>query len=116
FPTHAQPWPANARGTRVAGINSFGMGGSSAFVVVESHAPALPQPAAGGQPAIVVLSSRSTQALHAYLQSVCRHMVHSAPTAAAFADLAYSIQVGRLPFDCRLAIVPAGAAPFIQQA
>src|SRR5262249_10153928 len=57
FPTHAPPWPANARGTRVAGINSFGMGGSSAFVVVESHAPALPQPAAGGQPAIVVLSS-----------------------------------------------------------
>lgn len=114
FPAQAQDWHANARGTRVAGINSFGMGGSNAFVVVESHAAAPVQAMAGGQPAVVVLSARSPQALQAYVASVCRHLRRS--PATDLADVAYSSQIGRVAFDHRLAIVAADADEFIRKA
>jgi polyketide synthase PksN len=112
FPREAQDWRANARGTRVAGINSFGMGGSNAFVVVESHGA--PQPAVAGGPAIVVLSARSAPALQAYLKSVCAHVARG--SAEDFADLAWSSQIGRLAFEHRLAIVAGDAAEFVQKA
>jgi polyketide synthase PksN len=114
FPREAQDWRANARGTRGAGINSFGMGGSNAFVVVESHDS--PRRVVAAEPAIVVLSARSTATLQAYLTSVAAHLARSADAAADFADLAYSSQIGRVAFEHRLAIVAADAAEFVQKA
>ena len=116
FPREAQDWPANARGTRVAGINSFGMGGSNAFVVVESPAapaPAAP-PVAPPHPAVVVLSARSTASLRGYLQSVCEQLRRDASTPLA--ELAYASQVGRVAFEHRLALVATDAAEFLVRA
>ena len=49
FPREPQLWNVNQRGTRAAGINSFGMGGSNAFVVLESQDPAASRHKSGGR-------------------------------------------------------------------
>lgn len=105
FPRQAQDWPVNARGTRVAAINSFGMGGSNAFVVLES-APPQPLTAADGT-ALVVLSARSGERLRDYAGAMLRALREDRIAAAELQDLAYSSQVGRIAFDHRLAIVAA---------
>ena len=39
-PTEAIPWPKPAQGPRIAGVNSFGFGGTNAHVVVSEYIPA----------------------------------------------------------------------------
>ncbi|MEI2429481.1 SDR family oxidoreductase [Lysobacter yananisis] len=108
FPREAQAWPANARGTRLAAINSFGMGGSNAFVVLESVPQ--PPPSAAADASVVLLSARSEERLRAYAERLLRELREERIDAAALADLAYSSQVGRVAFDHRLAIVAADRA------
>ena len=108
FPTKVGEWARNARGTRVAGINSFGMGGSNAFVVVESAPQTVSRPDAAAGPSLFVLSARSPAGLRAYADAFAAHVraqTDDAMSASAFADLAYSTQIGRAAWNCRLAIV-----------
>jgi polyketide synthase PksN len=123
FPRRVEPWNGNSRGSRVAGINSFGMGGSNAFVVVES----LVEPStltntgveAPSEPSIVVLSARSQERLHAYLRSLLAFVEHTdneGMSATDFANLAYSSQVGRTSFEHRVAIVAVDRQEFVGKA
>jgi polyketide synthase PksN len=115
FPTEACDWPTNHRGTRVAGINSFGMGGSNAFVVVESAETSVAGTQEDGTPSLFVLSARSASGLRTYLEAVIAALREdvSPPT---FADLAYSSQVGRVAFEHRLAIVADSRDEFLTRA
>ena len=112
FPTTAREWSRNRRGTLAAGVNSFGMGGSNAFIVLES-APSLSASAETG--GVLVLSARSADALQAYLAAVVE-AVDGEARAATFGDLAYTSQVGRVAFEHRLAIVAAGREDFLARA
>ncbi|WP_253941012.1 SDR family NAD(P)-dependent oxidoreductase [Dickeya dadantii] len=113
FPREAQEWRTNARGTRLAGINAYGMGGSTAFVVVESPEEALMRSRdhtpvardnAGNRPQIVVLSAHRAERLAAYAVEM-RDFVTQQGSALHLADLAYTSQIGRVTLDHRLAIV-----------
>jgi len=111
FPREAQAWKTNHRGTRVAGINSFGMGGSNAFVIVESHEAVASKSATTTvqiEPSIVVLSAKSEERLRAYAEELLKFLAQvdrEQWTTEDFANLAYSSQIGRTSFDYRLAIV-----------
>ncbi|WP_369932934.1 SDR family NAD(P)-dependent oxidoreductase [Xanthomonas tesorieronis] len=116
FPDTATAWPRNAKGTRIAGINSFGMGGSNAFVIVESHASAPAGAPNVASPVLFVLSARSQDGLKAYAGSLAAFMREQAAqglTQTAFADLAYASQVGRIAYRHRLAVVAADAQALI---
>ncbi|MEQ1511202.1 MAG: SDR family NAD(P)-dependent oxidoreductase [Lysobacteraceae bacterium] len=115
FPTEACDWPTNHRGTRVAGINSFGMGGSNAFVVVESAESPADNSHDDGTPALFVMSARSADGLRGYLEAVTAAMREELSTSA-FADLAYSSQIGRAAFEHRLAIVAGSREEFLTRA
>nr|WP_227983132.1 SDR family NAD(P)-dependent oxidoreductase [Dickeya poaceiphila] len=118
FPREAQEWHTNARGTRLAGINAYGMGGSTAFVVVESPEQVLMQHARQGgmgsenaqhsaqihSAQIVVLSAHHAERLAAYAAGM-RDFIQRQGSAVALADLAYTSQIGRITLDHRLAIV-----------
>ncbi|MCC7248955.1 MAG: SDR family NAD(P)-dependent oxidoreductase, partial [Lysobacter sp.] len=115
FPQSAVAWPANARGTRIAAINSFGMGGSNAFVVVESQAP---DPASAGlapqsrEPVVFALSARSVDGLRRYASTVIdflRDRRDDGLAAATFSDFAYVTQIGRVAWRHRLAVVARDA-------
>lgn len=107
FPRLLETWARNARGTHVAGINSYGMGGSNAFVVVESapntvvRADTVPN-----SPMLFVLSARSEVGLRDYAAAFANMVrTDSEQGLSWLADLAYSTQIGRIASNYRLAIV-----------
>ncbi|WP_238553333.1 SDR family NAD(P)-dependent oxidoreductase [Dickeya sp. DW 0440] len=113
FPREAQEWQTNARGSRLAGINAYGMGGSTAFVVVESpqahERPPVHHADTQGEsvpntPQIVVLSAHHTDRLVEYA-TLLRDAVQQQGRVWPLADLAYTSQIGRVTLDQRLAIV-----------
>jgi acyl transferase domain-containing protein/acyl-CoA synthetase (AMP-forming)/AMP-acid ligase II/NADPH:quinone reductase-like Zn-dependent oxidoreductase/acyl carrier protein len=100
-------------GPRRAGVNSFGMGGANAHVVLEEA----PAPAGGGKrepPSYLLpLSARSEAALEALVQRYCRYLEEH--PAVSPADLCYTAAVGRTSFSHRLAIVAEDAGGLRQK-
>ena len=90
---------------RRAGVSSFGIGSTNAHVVLEA-APAL-EPSSASRPWQLLLYSARTGSALDSLQSqmlACleQNTAHGSPY---FADLAYTLKVGRKNFKCRRAIV-----------
>ncbi len=109
--TVLRPWRRGAR-PRLAGVSSFGMGGTNAHVVLEE-----PPPAASGGPSrpvqVLPLSARSPAALEAAGAALAAHLealaADGAPEAA-LADAAHTLQVGRKAFERRRAVVAGSLA------
>jgi acyl transferase domain-containing protein len=99
------PWPrGNAR--RLAGVSSFGVGGTNAHVVVE-EAP-LPSPnAASRDKHVLFLSARSEATLASASVRLADHL-ERAPESE-LPDIAFTLHAGRKAFAHRRAIVAASA-------
>ena len=106
--TCAAPWPAGSR--RIAGVSSFGIGGTNAHVVLaaaeddagvgESAAARMP---GSGTETLLPLSARSADALRAQAR---RHAEYLAgPAAAPLADVVYTAALRRTHHPERLAVV-----------
>ncbi len=95
--THLRPW-LRAATPRRAGINSLGMGGTNAHVIVE-EAP-LREPSGPSRPwQLLVLSARTETALEQIKQRL-RDALQQEPEGN-LADIAYTLQVGRRRFERR---------------
>ncbi|AJP04992.1 hypothetical protein TU94_29680 [Streptomyces cyaneogriseus subsp. noncyanogenus] len=97
---------------RVAGVSSFGAGGSNAHLVVAEHIDRRPAPAADASgPLLFPLSAKTADRLQAYageLLRFAREQEHEEFTGEArptAADLAYTLQTGREAMEERLAVV-----------
>jgi acyl transferase domain-containing protein len=99
FYVNAQLSPWSTSGTpRRAGINSLGLGGTNAHVIVE-EAPAR-EPSGPSRPwQLVMLSARTAGALAQSTQRLRLQML--AQTEIPLADIAYTLQVGRKRMDHR---------------
>ncbi len=87
---------------RRAGVSSFGWGGANAHAVLEEYVPA-PRPQRDPVSLPVLLSAKNEERLKAYASNLLAH-VRKHPDVE-FADLAYTLQVGRDPMEERLAMV-----------
>lgn len=97
-----KPWPRTGAPRR-AGVSSFGIGGTNAHAVLE-EAPA-PQPtSASRKKQLLLLSAKSAAALEAATDNLAAHLAGQG-SAAAIADVAYTLQVGRKVFPYRRAVV-----------
>ncbi len=110
FVTARRPWPRSAA-PRLAGVSSFGFGGTNAHLVL-SEAPQFddpePDPDELERPRhILALSAKSDLALHE-LAARYEHRLAGLPAELA-ADLGYSANTGRTHFDRRLAVT--GGSP-----
>jgi amino acid adenylation domain-containing protein len=107
-------WPEGpeADTPRRAGVNSFGLGGTNAHVVLE-QAPA-PAPPLHSRPwQLLTLSARTPEALHAAGARLAARLGGDSGDASDLADAAYTLATGRRVFDLREALVcrdPADAA------
>lgn len=108
-----RPWPSRwdeaGKEPRRAGVSSFGIGGTNAHLVLEEAPPASPS-APTCETQLLVLSAKTAEALEQqtiqladYLQTKPETPVESA--TGELADVAFTLQTGRRPFQHRRAIV-----------
>jgi acyl transferase domain-containing protein/acyl carrier protein len=116
-----QPFDKNGNPLpRRAGVSSFGFGGVNAHVVLEEPATqnALSRP--DDEPRLFVLSAKNEERLREYVSSMVSFLNQSgfAPTSQGgngsappldMDALCYTLQVGRVPMDARLATVARNA-------
>jgi acyl transferase domain-containing protein/acyl carrier protein len=109
-PTQAVPWAAGETPRR-AGVSSFGLGGTNAHLVLE-EAPAAETTDAPSRPAqLLVLSARTASALDAAAERLTERLeAEPELDLAALADIAWTLQTGRKPFEHRRMLVARDAA------
>jgi amino acid adenylation domain-containing protein len=106
-----RPWPA-AAAPRRAGVSAFGVGGTNVHLVLEQPPAAAERGSVAAQgPQVIVLSARTPAALEAARRNLATHLRDAA--GSRFADIAYSLQVGRRAFDHRSSLVARDPADAI---
>jgi myxalamid-type polyketide synthase MxaE and MxaD len=114
--TALTPWPTES-GPALAGVSSFGFGGTNAHVVVQEAPP--PVAAANANDETIVathllpLSARSEEALQA-LAGEYRSLLGDPDAAKSLADICYSASRRRGHHDHRLALVGRSAADMVE--
>ena len=102
--TELREWPSDGRPRR-AGVNSLGLGGTNAHVIVE-EAPEI-GPSDPSRPwQLLVLSAQTETALESATDRLARHFKEHPDLS--FADAAYTLQVGRKAMTHRRILVASG--------
>jgi amino acid adenylation domain-containing protein len=97
----ATPWPAGGK-PRIAGVSSFGVGGTNAHVVIE-EAPKVVRSPSERSGELLLLSARSESALANGARLLAEHFEGKQP--ANLADAAFTLHAGRREFAFRRAVV-----------
>jgi acyl transferase domain-containing protein len=96
------PWEAGDGAPRRAGVNSFGIGGTNAHVILE-EAPQQQSSREERPFHLLLLSARTETALEAATERLANHLKEH--PRASLADVAYTLQVGRRQFNHRRTLV-----------
>lgn len=100
-------WTRREGAPRLAGVSSFGVGGTNAHVVMQ-EAPSLPPSDTADGPQVLVLSARTPVALGRMAQALAGHL--EAQPHLNLADVAWTLGVGRKAFPHRIALAVDDAA------
>jgi acyl transferase domain-containing protein len=111
IPTTLQPWTTHTD-SRLAGMSSFGFGGTNAHLIVE-EAPVVASKNLTTTPCLLTLSAKNEGALQALAQSYQRFL--KTYSDAALADICWTANTKREGFDYRLAIAANSIADAQQQ-
>ena len=99
-PQELQDWNTAPNNKRIAGLSSFGAGGSNAHIIIEEYVNPVRQ-YNSNVPAIIVLSAKNTERLEAQAKNILEYLETN--TTANIYDIAYTLQVGRQAMEERLA-------------
>ena len=99
--THCRDWPGNGR-PRCAGVNSLGLGGTNAFVVLEEPPAPAADTAEDSELALFTLSAKSPPALR---KSMARYIAALSDVPKRLADVCFTQSSGRTHFKHRFAVV-----------
>ena len=102
--TQARPWPP-IDGRRIAGVSSFGMGGTNVHAVVEEYRGVKGKHSDSHDNALHMLpvSAKSQTSLRNNAIRLCKYLASNQDVVLA--DLAYTLQVGRNEYAYRAAFV-----------
>ncbi|MBU9709974.1 SDR family NAD(P)-dependent oxidoreductase [Paenibacillus sp. AK121] len=94
---------------RIAGISSFGAGGSNAHVLIEEYIPKVQETRQAAvilqNPAMVVLSAKNQERLYEQVQRLLSALRAPEYAEASLEDIAFTLQVGREAMEERLAVL-----------
>lgn len=99
--TTLKDWPVSGSRRRSC-VSSFGIGGTNAYVILE-EAPKIPIPLNSNTPQLLLLSAKTQVALETMVQNLGNYLKNH--SEISLANVAYSLQVGRMEFEHRRAIV-----------
>jgi len=113
LPVTERTWERPQGGKRVAGVSSFGFGGTNAHVVLEEAETAAEPVAAGpSQTVLLPVSAQSEPALRALCAAWSAHL--NASTSVPLSDLAYSAACRRSHYRIRRAVVGSSHSELAQ--
>jgi polyketide synthase PksN len=93
---------------RIAGISSFGAGGSNAHIIIEEYVDGNPDAHSGitpETPVVIVLSAKNGERLKEYAKELLFCIDREGYANNNLADIAYTLQVGREGLDERLGFI-----------
>lgn len=95
---------------RIAGISSFGAGGSNAHIIIEEFECEETNLVADGSspsdlPQLIVLSAKSQARLKDVVSHLNKYLMANELSASALRSLAYTLQTGREAMEVRLAVL-----------
>ncbi|MGG1948354.1 amino acid adenylation domain-containing protein [Trinickia sp. NRRL B-1857] len=94
---------------RIAGVSSFGAGGSNAHVIIEEYIPAqdvrAATPVSPATPAVVVLSAKNDERLKEHVRQLLDAIEAKDFSDAQLMDVAYTLQVGREAMEARIGVL-----------
>ncbi|RSZ60416.1 SDR family NAD(P)-dependent oxidoreductase [Massilia atriviolacea] len=103
-----QQWDDGGKPRRAA-VNSLGVGGTNAFVIIENYvAPKRSGKKVASGPVVVPLSAKSSASLHGQVQKLAAFL--ASEPVLDLADLAYTLQTGREAMGMRAAFVAGSLA------
>jgi amino acid adenylation domain-containing protein len=105
-----RPWPRGGSPRR-AGVSSFGVGGTNAHVVLE-EAPLRPESGPSRRSQLLVISARTASALENATNDLAGFLVDH--PEANFADVAFTLKVGRKSFQHRRSIAATSSAEAVE--
>lgn len=88
---------------RLAGVSSFGIGGTNAHAILEETPAMRPSPETTRPYKLLLISARTPSALEKATSNLAEHL--RANPDLNLADVAYTLQVGRKPFNHRRMLV-----------
>jgi acyl transferase domain-containing protein/ubiquinone/menaquinone biosynthesis C-methylase UbiE/acyl carrier protein len=122
IPCAREPW-SEANGPVIAGVNSFGFGGTNAHVVLErvprlEHAPAsrAPRESSDERPRLVALSAKTGAALSEQARRWADHLgPEGGGSALSLADVSHTSLLRRAQHDHRLAVAASTREELVEK-
>lgn len=103
--TKTIPWETNNDKPRIAGISSFGFGGSNAHVILEEYHKEPEAIFETNDPAIIVLSAKNKERLVDQVKNLKAFILSHSFEEHEFRNIAYTLQKGRDAMEERFAVV-----------
>ncbi|MCP4474042.1 MAG: amino acid adenylation domain-containing protein [Gammaproteobacteria bacterium] len=99
--TALRNWEPSANKPLHAGVSSFGIGGTNAHVILQQAIDSKPITVEQPTTQIILLSAKTEEALNTQQQNLYHYLQQQPLSAKQFADMAYTLQLGRCHFDYR---------------
>lgn len=113
-------WPAtvteSGSETRIAGVSSFGAGGSNAHILLEQYVPGTMRADTNSNSSheqLIVISARTQPQLKQKIKDLIVYLSTSKESDVDFDNIAYTLQVGREPMTERFACVVRSATELL---
>jgi len=118
-PRTLEAWSTIGSKSRLAGVNSFGFGGTNAHVILDApptnHNAEISNVTQDGRAVILPISARSPQALEAFAKSYSAFLADDDNADISLGDICYSAALRRGHGDLRLTVVGASQRELVQQ-